>query len=229
MYLPEDIVIKILSHLPVQSLLRFKSVCKSWCNAIDSIALAKSHLQNQLKNTNDHHEDDLILQIDIWPSEMSISKGTCKSYELDFPEFFNDRFGLLAVTGPVNGLICLWKNNLNSDSISVAVCNPCIGKIKILPATPVTRCMLPLQCKIGFGYDYIRQEYKVVQLTLSEEGQVYVEVYSPTTNTWRQVVTNVFDDEVLAFQTMVMNNSVYKVVRLYSSLFYCCIFLTDLT
>ncbi|XP_057450427.1 F-box/kelch-repeat protein At3g23880-like [Lotus japonicus] len=41
--LPEDLILLILVRLPVRSLLRFKSVCKSWLSFISNTQFAKSH------------------------------------------------------------------------------------------------------------------------------------------------------------------------------------------
>lgn len=43
--LPQDLVIQILLRLPVKSLVRFKSVCKSWLSFISDSHLWLSHFK----------------------------------------------------------------------------------------------------------------------------------------------------------------------------------------
>ncbi|KAI8027029.1 F-box protein [Camellia lanceoleosa] len=42
--LPRDIIFDILNHLPVKSLLRFKCICKTFCQLISSPTFISSHL-----------------------------------------------------------------------------------------------------------------------------------------------------------------------------------------
>ncbi|KAL3591946.1 hypothetical protein D5086_010586 [Populus alba] len=52
--LPEDVIIEILSRLPVKNLLQFKCVCKSWYAIITSPNLISKHLRNYYdKNDSD--------------------------------------------------------------------------------------------------------------------------------------------------------------------------------
>lgn len=50
--LPEDIVNSILLNLPVKSLFRFKSCCKSWCSSVDDADFIKLHLHKSCVDTN---------------------------------------------------------------------------------------------------------------------------------------------------------------------------------
>ena len=49
-YLPREIVDEILSRLPIKSLLRFKTVAKSWNNTISTKEFVKAHLKNSTMN-----------------------------------------------------------------------------------------------------------------------------------------------------------------------------------
>jgi len=44
-YLPDELITQILLRLPVKSLIRFKSVSKSWCSLISNPSFAKSQFQ----------------------------------------------------------------------------------------------------------------------------------------------------------------------------------------
>ncbi|XP_028055553.1 F-box/kelch-repeat protein At3g23880-like [Camellia sinensis] len=50
-YLSEELVIEILSRLPVKSLMRFKCVCKTWCSLTTNPSLIAAHLNNNTDRT----------------------------------------------------------------------------------------------------------------------------------------------------------------------------------
>ncbi|KAL8479678.1 hypothetical protein ACS0TY_026555 [Phlomoides rotata] len=223
MDLNNDIVIEILLCLPVKSLLRFRSVCKFWCNLIDSSAFRKSHFHNQSTNNHNYDEDTMFLQFteSAWTLSSALFPNYWKSYN-DFPpefqKFLNDSIkesrswvaGNLIFYGPINGLILMynripvWENESCVEwSLCIAICNPCLGEIKILPPSPIFLSLLH-SCKtwdeafnfrdVGFGFDNLTKDYKVVQLICTLKGDYVVEVYSGRSNTWRVVVTDMLDD-----------------------------------
>ncbi|CAK9149571.1 unnamed protein product [Ilex paraguariensis] len=51
-YLPGDLMLDILSRLPVKSLMRFKCVSKTWCSLPHSAPFITMHLLNQNNNTS---------------------------------------------------------------------------------------------------------------------------------------------------------------------------------
>ncbi|KAL5787349.1 hypothetical protein ACOSP7_004298 [Xanthoceras sorbifolium] len=58
--LPEDMIIEILSILPVKSLIRFRCVSKSWYALVRSSSFISKHLKND-------HNIHLILMFLLWP------------------------------------------------------------------------------------------------------------------------------------------------------------------
>ncbi|KAI3470226.1 hypothetical protein Pfo_026889 [Paulownia fortunei] len=209
----DDVVTEILSHLPVQSLLRFKTVSKSWHNIIDSSSFAKLHVRNYCNN-NDNN-DSVFLRFfygktENW--ELSIMFPDCGKLYGEFPdiqEFLknNIKIGSPRVFGPVNGLICIHDKPRFSNFGAqygpsswrepIALCNPSLGKIEILPISPIS-CSFrdfcsAFSCDIGFGFDYVTNDYKIVQLLScycvegsENDHHIHVQVYSRITNTWRK-------------------------------------------
>ncbi|KAL8479354.1 hypothetical protein ACS0TY_026281 [Phlomoides rotata] len=180
------LVTEILLRLPVQSMLRFRRVCKSWGNIIDSSSFRVSYVQNLWKNNADR-----------FPA---------------LQEFFN--WNNLFVVGPVKGLICM-ASSIHMR-ISIVIYNPCLDKIKILPESPIWSSLgneyRREDCirNIGFGFDNVTKDYKLVQLLCSQEGPTLVEVYSGTANTWRTLVTDsTLDDELILFNILRIKSSTY--------------------
>lgn len=228
MDLNNDVVTEILLRLPVHSVLRFKSVCKSWCNIIDSSTFRESHRQNQSKNNED---ETLLLQFtntcntDCTWDVSTYNTGNGK-YRKSFPaitEFLNDKgWANFLVAGPVNGLICMYNETPYSEGDawdpSIAIYNPCLDKIKILPVSPICSSlsyeswrMSEFKWVLGFGFDSVTKDYKVVQLTSFWDGRrTRVEVCSGTTNAWRELVIDddeLFDDEIEGIKSCAHMNS----------------------
>lgn len=62
--LPDDVIYIILSRLPVKSLLRFKTVCKSWLSLISSRDFIKTHLSMSTNNPHYAHHHLLLSRLD---------------------------------------------------------------------------------------------------------------------------------------------------------------------
>ena len=59
--LPDEIVLDILSKLPVKSLLRFRCVCKPWYSSIANPKFISTHLLNH--NHHHHHHHGYVIHI----------------------------------------------------------------------------------------------------------------------------------------------------------------------
>ncbi|KAH6833457.1 hypothetical protein C2S53_012679 [Perilla frutescens var. hirtella] len=207
-----DIVTEILSHLPIRSLFRFRIVCKFWRDVIDSPTFRKLHIQKQDNNNNE--DDTVLVQFSFIRNRISklsimlLDNGKpshafpaltqfCNDHLK--PDFFGTAYGLnLGVVGPANGLICIYHGRLNGP---IAVCNPSLGQIKLLPESP--KCLFPnmrgmVYTDVGIGFDNVVQGYKVVRL-MSSSGQdrLHASVYSRTTNSWRELAGDAILDQEL--------------------------------
>ncbi|PSS24777.1 F-box protein [Actinidia chinensis var. chinensis] len=181
---PIDVIVDILSRLPVKTLLRFRCVSKPWCALIDGRDFIKSHLQRSITTKN----------------HLSLIVRDCYLYSVDFDSLDNaveldhplkcDDFGT-EVLGSCDGLVCLYNGEDN-----VAIWNPSTRRYQKLPETEIefpdyfTSC----QCIIyGFGYDPITDDYKVVRLIQFYGEDVWdsfdseVKVYSSRSNSWRRI------------------------------------------
>nr|AFK45663.1 unknown [Lotus japonicus] len=97
--LPDELIEAILVRLPVSSLLRFKSVCKSWLSVISDPQFAKS--QFDLAASPTHRlllsvTDDLKFQsLDIDSSPPNDDESAVLNYPREQQPYSHDEFGRL--------------------------------------------------------------------------------------------------------------------------------------
>ncbi|XP_058189827.1 F-box protein At3g07870-like [Rhododendron vialii] len=200
-FIPEEVVVDILSRLPTKSLIRFRSVSKLWNSLITSPNFITSHFNQSLANPINSY-DNLPLVIvrqcivdDRWSRlehyKLFIDTGdddnTFDEYlEIPFP-LKSSRRPFYVLLGYVKGLFCVFEQE------EIFLWNPSIRKSISLPKPCITtKTHGSMAYDLGFGYDSRTNDYKVVRvLTLrgtkpSEEVEVpLVEVYSLNVGSWK--------------------------------------------
>lgn len=161
---PHDLVISIMSRLPVKSLLRFKSVSKPWANSIDDPSFIKSHAK-QPKNSR--------LVVGLKARDWETGLGGIEYYSIaidspqnlvreDFPELPKHTIFI----GSCNGLVCLLSykgdNKGYREVVDIFVWNIATKEYRIIP-NPATTHKYSKYC-FGFGYDSVHDDYKVLRL-----------------------------------------------------------------
>ncbi|KAK8988026.1 hypothetical protein V6N11_065625 [Hibiscus sabdariffa] len=168
-HVPGDIIVEILSRLPVKSLCRFKCVSKAWCNLMSSSQFVKLQLNQSVKSNRltyvmyDCFEFPRRLELDY---ESLVSGQEVKLTEKEslfqskggrgaFIEFY---FGKRRVLGSCNGLLC----STFYPPKAIALVNPSTGETKTIFSEhgPQTKPLLVA----GFGYDALHDDYKVVKI-----------------------------------------------------------------
>ncbi|PHT43878.1 hypothetical protein CQW23_17903 [Capsicum baccatum] len=148
---PAEILTEILSRLPVKSLMRFKSVLKSWCSLISSPEFTKYHLSLSANNNKDFTNHSVMLRI----AQPELNLKECPIMEETNLDYDMKKSGIdCVIEGSVNGLICLVN-----EAKELFLWNPAIRKYKKLPDFR-TKWKDDGQCTYGFGYDYIHDDYK---------------------------------------------------------------------
>ncbi|CAK9158274.1 unnamed protein product [Ilex paraguariensis] len=167
MYLPEDVVVDILSRLPVKSLLRFECVSKQWRSSISDHQFAKFQLSRSLSLVKTGHQKFLLyssgydkfylMHNSENPCEkaedddvVNIEKLELHSLPFDYenpPNTFRSCDGLLLVGwyGQFHKYFFLWNACLNT---CIQVQCPLGSRFTIL--------------EFGFCYDHFSNDYKVV-------------------------------------------------------------------
>ncbi|KAJ9550295.1 hypothetical protein OSB04_014340 [Centaurea solstitialis] len=199
--LPKDVIIDILSRLPVRYLLRFKSLSKSWYALFQNPNfIAKHFLHNQTSNPKNLDPSFLFTPYksspDGAPSNRSVgllfvSESNSKSIKvpirLEIP--FLSVSKPLRVCGSVNGLICL--SILPIASI-ILIWNPATRVFKDLPVSRIDRPQSgPIKVVLGFGFDEVADDYKVLRIVYYGYPLNQVEIYSLNSNSWKEIKTRV--------------------------------------
>ncbi|KAF3625658.1 hypothetical protein T459_30873 [Capsicum annuum] len=169
---PEEIIVEILSKLPVKVLLEFKRVSKSWFALISSLEFIKTHL-NSSANNKEYYNHRVILKdmkgkLKDCSLRSLLYNPITKASEIDYPM---KEFDIMWF-GTANGLICLAymekpydyeygfpKKTWPSSGKNICIWNPSIRKWKKLPRFSAMR-MSCLFCRYGFGYDELHDDYK---------------------------------------------------------------------
>ncbi|CAI9775828.1 unnamed protein product [Fraxinus pennsylvanica] len=183
--LPQEMVREILLRLPVKTLLKFRSVCRSWLSLISSSEFMKTHLKISSYNSIYSH-NKLILgrssnSLDLYTFPLYDQTGDLASMDtvpLDHPLF--EPVSMLRIVGSCNGLVCLVLG-LNT----VIILNPATKKSRELPISSTS----VFDTEYGFAYDESNDEYKVVEsgwtIADMDEIKTHVKVYSSKTDSCR--------------------------------------------
>ncbi|XAR51563.1 hypothetical protein NMG60_11006224 [Bertholletia excelsa] len=168
--LSEDILMQILSRLPAKSLLRF-STNRDEEYGVGSKVI--SFISDQTSSLLRNMDIDITSSLSLSPDMLGVT--------LD---------GEVQVFGPCNGVICL------TNLYDIVLCNPAIREYRAVPLPPFSypRDLQSRTEGVGFGYDPITNDYKVIRISeLFEDEYGYsfdsfrVEIYNMSTDSWRHV------------------------------------------
>ncbi|XP_058216590.1 putative F-box protein At2g16220 [Rhododendron vialii] len=176
-HLQFEITIEILSRLPVKSLLRFQSVCKTWYALIKTPSFIAQHdiTQSTLDSTS-----LLVITYNGKTQTFAMSlvnEGFSNGpVNLDFP-FLNrrnylpigihNRGDFLSVGGICNGLAYI---SLSHVGYPLILCNPSTRKFRDIPnlewnwlgENDYNRQMLVRWVSFGFGFHPSARDYKLI-------------------------------------------------------------------
>ncbi|KAL4283568.1 hypothetical protein GQ457_16G027240 [Hibiscus cannabinus] len=189
---PPEIIVEILSNLPVKSLLRFRCVSKSWKTLISDPFFIKKHLKNDPKFSKKR----VLINTASTQTQLQYSIKSCSlnsifhdpvvtTTEIEYPSKKDSRCDW--VVGSCNGLICI---AIRQDT--VILLNPTLRVSKRLPDLGFKK-RRGCYTVYGLGFDASVDDYKVVRVFCYqskgfEDGyESIVRVYSSRTNCWRRI------------------------------------------
>ncbi|KAK6161133.1 hypothetical protein DH2020_004514 [Rehmannia glutinosa] len=188
--LPQEILIEIFSWLPTKSVGKCRCLAKQWPTLLSTPQFIKSHLVRK------PHQENLIL-ITPPPSRSIHSIATIEddtfSRKLDLPGKWTE------VVGSCDGLVLL----VDEEEEKFLV-NPITLEQVKLPNSPLALKRGESFSMHGFGYDILRDDYKVVTLSYYDTDNEYepdcadtfVDVYSVKMGVWKRVESSPYDHAV---------------------------------
>ncbi|XP_059451605.1 F-box/kelch-repeat protein At3g06240-like [Corylus avellana] len=207
--LPCEVTIDIISRLPVKSLMRFRCVSKAWCSLISTPHFISTHLNRSLSNSQhppclflSHYDNKpnysgIIHTLLLYLDQEIEQKGDFFRYPSDRIEFrgIHQRIEyVLHLVGSSNGLLCLANRVFNNENELCVLWNPSIQKAISLPE-PNIGFHDSLNHSVGFGYEPMTDDYKLVRLVyLRGTDHIafnnvppLVEIYTLRTGIWRSI------------------------------------------
>nr|XP_016451258.1 PREDICTED: F-box protein CPR30-like [Nicotiana tabacum] len=169
--LPEDVFILILLKLPVKSLIRFKCISKTWYILMQSSTFINLHLNHAINAKDEFIVFKLSFQEDPFQHKTILSflfgdddddYLTPVSPDLDVPYLtstFSSNYDQLI--GPCQGLIAL------INIVDTVLFNPATRNYRLVPPCPfpVPKGFRRYVDGIGFGFDSLANEYKIVMIS----------------------------------------------------------------
>lgn len=188
----DDLLLEILSRLPVKSIIRFRSVCKSWYNLAKDTNFIYKHLNRDdnmrlmVRITYENYDfrdplNDLITCFFLLPD-----KTLTDLHFQDLEPEMKDHNPL----GPCHGIFCFFENR------NIILWNTSMNEYRVVPKR---RARLPSNTSVycynfGFGLDPETNDFKLVLILTLYDGKrlsvhdlLPVAVYNFSTSSWRDL------------------------------------------
>ncbi|KAF6176030.1 hypothetical protein GIB67_032653 [Kingdonia uniflora] len=178
--LPQDIIDDVLIRLPLKSLVRCKYVSKPWYRLISDPRFVKLHLQlaKQPKIMIQTGADSFS-SLDF--CDNVVNEKMKQDLIINYYQPFGDKYPYaLEIVGSCDGLILMRSNEITF------LWNPATREYKKLPR----HCFYgDYTADLGFGYDEISKDYKVVNLVCKRNQDCIhkVHIYSMQNKSWRRI------------------------------------------
>ncbi|CAI8583389.1 unnamed protein product [Vicia faba] len=210
----DDLSVNILSKLPLKSLKRFGCVCKSWAPLFENPHFMSTFRSDFISNHQSLYNDTSLL-LQVTGREFHIlSDDNELENTVNLPNPFQqeDLFFNILGSGSITGILCLHRY----EGGPIVFWNPSVQEFKVIPPSPgesVPRYQLFLTVINGFGYDHVRDDYKLIKhlYYTSPSSRDYEdlglhdvpwrevldceslwEIYSLRTNSWKKLDMDVY-------------------------------------
>lgn len=164
--MPEDLLMDILSRIPVKPLLRFKSVSKHWHALIQNpnfISLRRDRAESKdcisiVRRLNTYTFRSALFYV--------LNESSLQVLDLSFTSPHLDK--VCRLLGSCHGLVCL-AYYYDVDYSNPLICKPATREYRLLPQphyhTWTTACL-------GFGFDPKTNDYKVLRVATLFESDL---------------------------------------------------------
>ena len=175
--LPHELMFNIFFLLPVATLLRCKSVCKTWLSIISDPRFVKAHCIESQKR-----QPSSVLEV-ASDDQLCIDNHETKTL-FEMPEEY--LYGKSPFVSSCNGLVCF----AHHDPRVTYIGNPMTRQFKKLPSPPKEPDSR-LWRMVGFGFDDVSDDYKFIRFFVkgihSRSYRIKAEMYSVNEDTWKEV------------------------------------------
>jgi F-box interacting protein len=203
--LPQELIVEILSLLPVESLVRFQSVSKAWFSLINNPYFKKMHLHTNRQRILIGEERKYWAAANRWPEEyylVNISNEDRLGNPVKiFPPFYRPETiqYRTSLIGSCKGLVCILFvcNGQYGSHYEIVIWNPSIRKHKRVPFEPVgdkhKQGVRLNSLNLAFWYDPVNTDYKVLRIVKFDDLESKtrsleeVKVYSLKAHSWRRI------------------------------------------
>ncbi|XP_073125525.1 F-box protein CPR1-like [Henckelia pumila] len=194
-YFPAELLVEILSRLPVKSVIRFATVCKSWQSLISNPKFISSHLSNRKNQKTTlllrrYDARDNAEHYSLLERAGGVPFSVDSAAELEFP--FKSQIGYFRIVGSCDGLICLCDDYFANRSRPIFLWNPSVKNHLDLPKPTINPNGAHVFV-LGFGAD--GHDYKVVRVVYCKKDDDFcysvppeVEIFSLKTGRWRKMM-----------------------------------------
>ncbi|XP_027114843.1 F-box/kelch-repeat protein At3g06240-like [Coffea eugenioides] len=238
-FFPFEMIIEILSRLPVKVLGRFTTVSKLWYSLITSYMFINKHLKdysislsNKSYSSGDSSSSSATPFSSVLLIPIVLKELERHSYSMFFDSTFDDNgsfeipmlyhwLEILYVGNSCNGIICFTDQKAFFGR-KVYLYNPVIRRMKLISHNCFADMMFDRNkvfCKLGFGFCECTNDYKVVRIhyVKDEESKMLgnvapeVEVYSLNADNWRRIKANV--ECIVNYRSVSCNGSIHWLAR----------------
>ncbi|XP_063943441.1 F-box protein CPR1-like [Daucus carota subsp. sativus] len=185
----DDLISEILVRVPVKSLIQFQLVSKTWLSLIKDPVFVKAQLRRAIRSGTD---ETLMLVRYSCSTSTESAKLKLSLFDVDSRQIVSEtRYPYsqgesrsvprLTLVGSANGIVCLVLFETSRLINRFFLWNPATRQsLRVVPGRGLSKPRA-----LGFGYDPVDGDYKIVRVVSGP--CLPTEVFSANRNVWREV------------------------------------------